>query len=103
MWSGLFSDGELGTTKTGGVRNVDVSPELALAITELCRKRKAHAVKSGSGAVSDLVSINRAGNAMDLSRVRKRFIRVLNNVFVCASREPWEMRVGRIFTAMIET
>ena len=25
-----FSDGELGTTKTGGVRNVDMSQELAL-------------------------------------------------------------------------
>ena len=81
-----FSDGELGTTKTGGVRNVDMSQELALAIAGLYRKREAHAVMSGSGAVSDLVFINRAGNPLDISRVRKRFIRVLNKAGVSGHR-----------------
>jgi integrase len=69
-----FSDGELGTTKTDEVRNVDMSQELALAITALYRKREGHAVKSGAGAVSDLVFINSSGDPVDISRVRKRFI-----------------------------
>jgi integrase len=81
-----FSDGELGTTKTEGVRNVDMSQELALAITGLYRKREAQAVKSGSGAVSDLVFINGAGNPLDISRVRKRLIRVLNKAGVSGHR-----------------
>src|SRR5215469_14860572 len=81
-----FSDGELGTTKTEGVRNVDMSQELALAITGLYRKREAHAVKSGAGAVGDLVFINRVGNPMDISRVRKRFIRVLKKAGVSGHR-----------------
>jgi hypothetical protein len=64
--------------RTGRIEVVtDMSRELALAITGLYRKREAHAVKSGSGGVSDLVFINGAGNPMDISGVRKRFIRVL--------------------------
>ena len=86
LFERAFSDGELGTTKTGGVRNVDMSQELALAITGLYRKREAHAVKSGAGAVGDLVFINRVGNPMDISRVRKRFIRVLKKAGVSGHR-----------------
>jgi len=81
-----FSDGELGTTKTEGVRNVDMSQELALAITALYRKREVQVLKSGSGAVSDLVFINSAGNPIDISRVRKRFSRLLNEAGISGHR-----------------
>ena len=59
-----------------------MSQELAVAIAELYRKREAQAVKLGSRAVSDLVFINGAGNPLDLSWVRKRFIRLLNKARV---------------------
>jgi integrase len=81
-----FSAGELGTTKTDGVRTVDMSQELATALTALYKQREAQTLKQGWGEVPELVFINGAGNPTDESRVRKRFVRVLKKAEITGHR-----------------
>jgi integrase len=81
-----YSAGELGTTKTDGVRTVDMSQELATALTSLYKAREAQTLKEGWGEVPDLVFINAAGNPTDESRVRKRFARVLKKAEITGHR-----------------
>jgi integrase len=81
-----YSAGVLGTTKTDGVRTVDMSQELATALTALYKQREAQALKEGWGEVPELVFINSARKPMDESRVRKRFARVLKNAKITGHR-----------------
>ena len=81
-----FSGGELSTTKTDSVRTVDMSLELAGALTTLYRRREAEALSAGSGEVTDFVFINAAGNPLDISRIRKRFARAMKRAQVSGHR-----------------
>jgi integrase len=81
-----YSAGILGTTKTDGVRTVDMSQELATALTALYKQREAQTLKEGWGEVPELVFINAAGKAVDESRVRKRFARVLKKAEITGHR-----------------
>jgi len=81
-----YSAGELGTTKTDGVRTVDMSQELAKVLTALYKQREAQALKEGWGDVPDLVFINGARKPLDESRVRKRFARVLKKAEITGHR-----------------
>jgi integrase len=81
-----FSEGELSTTKTDSIRSVDMSLELAGALTTLYRRREAEALSAGSGEVTDFVFTNGAGNLLDISRVRKRFARAMKRAEVSGHR-----------------
>jgi integrase len=81
-----YSAGELGSTKTDCVRTVDMSQELATALSALYKVREAQTLKQGWGEVPDLVFINAAGNPTDESRVRKRFTRVLKKAEITGHR-----------------
>jgi integrase len=72
-----ISAGVVGSTKTDQVRFCDMSGELAAALSALYRKREAQALARGWGEVPELVFINSVGNALDLSRTRKRFGRAM--------------------------
>ncbi len=72
-----LSAGEVGTTKTGTAREVDMSQELAVALSALYRVREAQTLKQKWGDVPDLVFINSQRGYLDEARVRKRFARVL--------------------------
>jgi len=81
-----YSAGELGTTKTDGVRTVDMSQELATALTALYKQREAQTLKEGWHEVPEMVFVNAAGNPTDESRVRKRFARVLKKAEITGHR-----------------
>src|ERR1019366_1859502 len=72
-----LSAGEVGTTKTGTVREVDMSQELAVALSPLYREREAQTLKHGWGEVPELIFVNPQRAHLDESKVRKRFARVL--------------------------
>jgi len=72
-----LSAGEVGTTKTGTVREVDMSQELAVALSAFYRVREAQTLKQKWGDVPDLVFVNAQRGYVDESRGRKRFARIL--------------------------
>jgi integrase len=72
-----LSDGELGDTKTGITRIVDMSQELAAVLSALYRERQRQTLKHGWSEVPELVFVNARRNSLDLSWVRKRFVRCL--------------------------
>ena len=81
-----FSAGVLGTTKTDTVRAVDMSQELAATLAALYRAREAQTLKHGWGEMPELIFINAQRHPLDLSRVRKRFARVLKTAGVGGHR-----------------
>src|SRR5581483_10750972 len=81
-----LADGELGSTKTDSIRTVDMSHELALALSTLYRAREAQALRSGSGEVPELIFVNAASNPLDISRVRKRFSRLMRHAAISGHR-----------------
>jgi len=81
-----FSGGELSTTKTDAVRTVDMSQELAVAMSALYRKRRGEALSTGTGEVGDFVFINGNGHPLDISRIRKRFARAMRKAGVSGHR-----------------
>jgi integrase len=72
-----LSAGQVGTTKTGTAREVDMSQELTVALSALYRVREAQTLKHKWGDVPDLVFVNAQRGHLDESRVRKRFARAL--------------------------
>jgi len=72
-----LSAGEIGTTKTGTAREVDMSQELADALAALYRVREAQTLKRQWGDVPELIFVNTQREHLDESRVRKRFVRAL--------------------------
>jgi integrase len=72
-----LSAGQVGTTKTGTAREVDMSQELTVTLSALYRMREAQTLKYKWGDVPDLVFVNAQRGYLDESRVRKRFARAL--------------------------
>ncbi|SRR5579885_791211 len=72
-----LSAGEIGTTKTGHVRRVDMSLELAAALAKLYVGREKETLRRGWPEMPTWVFINRQGRLLDESRLRKRFARIL--------------------------
>jgi integrase len=72
-----LSAGQVGTTKTGTAREVDMSQELAVTLSALYRMREAQVLKHKWGDVPELVFVNAQRGYLDESRVRKRFARAL--------------------------
>jgi len=72
-----FSGGVLGTTKTDTVRTVDMSAELASALSALYVEREAQTLKCGWGDLPEWLFVTGNGKRLDESRLRKRFARVL--------------------------
>jgi integrase len=72
-----LSAGEIGTTKTGRAREVDISQELAVALSALYRAREAQTLKQKWSDVPDLVFVTARRGFLDEARVRRRFARVL--------------------------
>jgi len=72
-----FSAGHLGTTKTGTVRRVDMSQELAATLARLYTLREKQTLEQGGGEIPEWVFCNNLGSPLDESRVRKVFARIL--------------------------
>jgi len=81
-----LSAGIVGTTKTGTAREVDMSQELAVALSALYPVREAQTLKNKWGDVPDLIFVNAQRGYLDESRVRKRFARVLKDAEVGGHR-----------------
>src|SRR5438045_2862115 len=73
----LGSDGRAAPTKTGDVRTVDVSPELARALLRVRYEQKAETLERGWAEVPPWMFVSDAGTALDLSKVTKLWCRVL--------------------------
>ena len=73
----LSSSGHVRTTKTGRSRRVDMSLELARALAALYKYREEQTLKNGWSEIPQYVFINDRGRALDESRVRKQFARIM--------------------------
>ena len=71
------SAGQVGTTKTGHARRVDMSQELAAALSTLYVEREKETLRRGWPEIPEWAFINRQGRPLDESRLRKRFGRIL--------------------------
>jgi len=60
-----FSRGEFTTPKNKKSRKVDMSEQLAHVLRSLLRRRKAEALKSGTGEVPELVFLSPSGSRLD--------------------------------------
>jgi len=72
----LSVSGQVGTTKTGRARRVDMSRELASTLAALYKHREEQTLKNRWGQLPQCVFINRAGQPLDINRVRKQFMRI---------------------------
>jgi hypothetical protein len=72
-----LSRGQIGSTKTGTTRRVDMSDELRAALSILFVQREKDTVRRGWGDVPEWVFVNLEGNQLDESRVGKRFARAM--------------------------
>jgi integrase len=88
-----MSAGELSTTKTGHARNVDMSLELAQALTKLYRERERQALERGWGEVPEWIFCNRLGGPLEESRTRKRFTRAMRRAGLSGHRM-YDLRHG---------
>lgn len=71
-----FSCGQLGPTKTGSIRYVDMSRELAYVLRQLyCKRQSEHG--RGDREVPEWVFVNGVGRSIDENRPRKVFAKVL--------------------------
>jgi integrase len=81
-----LSAGCLGTTKTEGIRTVDMSRGLATALTVLYKLREVQTLKAKWGDVPDWVFVNTVGKHLDERRVRRRFTRAMRKANVSGHR-----------------
>jgi len=81
-----LSAGCVGTTKTEGIRTVDMSKGLAMALTGLYKLREAQTLKAKWGDVPDWVFVNTGGKHLDERRVRRRFARAMRAANVSGHR-----------------
>jgi integrase len=72
-----FSCGQLGPTKSGSMRYVDISRELASVLRRLYDKRLKEHRKRACGEMLKWVFVNSAGRPIDENRPRKVFAKVL--------------------------
>ena len=72
-----LSAGRIETPKSGHGRTVDMSHQLARALSRLLVERKAETLKEGWAEIPPWVFCNEAGTLVDGSRVRKAFARAL--------------------------
>jgi integrase len=72
-----LSAGLVGTTKTGHVRRVDISQELAAELSRLYVARERQTLEFGWSEVSQWVFCNSRGGILDESRLRKRLTRAM--------------------------
>jgi integrase len=86
-----LSAGQIGTTKTGHVRRVDVSRELAEALSRLYKVRERQALERAWGDVPEWVFCNRQGGLLDESKVRKRFARSMRRAGL-SGHKPYDLR-----------
>jgi integrase len=70
------SSGQLGPTKTGRVRHVDMSRELAFVLAQLYRKRHSEPA-TNRGGVTESVFVSSAGTPVDENKPRKIFAKIL--------------------------
>ncbi len=71
-----YRRGELGTTKTGKERRVDMSDQLVATLQALLAQRRREALREGRGEVCPIV-FNRDGKHMEQNFIRRIFARVL--------------------------
>jgi integrase len=81
-----LSAGQVGSTKTGRARRVDMSRELTATLAELYKRREQQTLERGWGEVPQTVFVNDRGLALDESRVRKRFARILKTAKLSGHR-----------------
>jgi integrase len=81
-----LSDGEIGSTKTGIIRTVDMSQELAKNLKSLLTVREIETLKNGWGEVPPSVFVSPRGKLLEESKVRKRFVRALASAGVSSHR-----------------
>jgi integrase len=72
-----LSAGDVGTTKTGETRRVDMSERLGAVLQDLLVLRERQKLRHGWAEMPALLFFNERGQALDLSRVRKHFARAL--------------------------
>jgi len=78
-----FSSGKLGTTKTGGVRTVDMTRDLTDALRALHVTRERQTLEKKWGAVPEWAFVTSArGCPMDYSKLRKSFVRAMRKAEV---------------------
>ena len=71
-----FSCRQIGPTKTGGFRYVDMSQELALVLDRLHRVRRGESQHKRLGALPEWVFLSRVGKPIHEDRPRKIFARI---------------------------
>ena len=81
-----LSAGLVGTTKTGHVRRIDISQELAAELSRLCIAREKQTLESGWSEVPEWVFCNSRGGLLDESRLRKRFARAMKRAGLSGHR-----------------
>ena len=81
-----LSAGQIGTTKTGGVRRVDMSQTLAETLSQLFIEREKETLRRKWAEIPPWVFINRQGKPLDDSRLRKRFARILRRADLSGHR-----------------
>jgi integrase len=81
-----LSRGKIGSTKTDTVRRVDLSQGLADALRALLIHRDKQTLQSGWSEVPPWVFVNREGNPIDESRLRKRFARTMKAAHISGHR-----------------
>ncbi len=73
-----YKTGRVELTKTGKVRHIDMSDQLADTLRKLLTARKEAALREGSGEVAEIIFHN-SGKHMEQNHIRKIFKRLLKN------------------------
>jgi integrase len=81
-----LSRGKIGSTKTDTVRRVDMSQGLTDALKALLVHRDKQTLQSGWSEMPQWVFVNRDGNPLDESKIRKRFARTMKAARVSGHR-----------------
>jgi integrase len=81
-----LSAGCIGTTKTEGIRTVDMSKGLAMALADLYKLRARQTLKEKWGDVPEWAFLNTMGKHLDERRVRRRFARAMKAAKVSGHR-----------------
>lgn len=71
-----YKTGRVELTKTGKVRQIDMSDQLAETLRKLLKNRKEEALRNGSGEVTGIIFHNN-GNYIEQNHIRKVFKRLL--------------------------
>jgi integrase len=81
-----LSAGQVGTTKTGRARLVDMSPELCKALRERHSRRERERLLRGWPEVPEWVFVNSRGKLLDESLVRYRFAQAMRRAGLSGHR-----------------